>query len=114
MEKRREQRISVTLPVKYWKVHDGSAHTGMAFDITKRGFSLKGSGDLTIEDTIHFELKMIDRSVLGTAMILWGSKPSGRASAQRVGCLILSFAEDNMRILDEYLDRIMVVKVHDE
>jgi hypothetical protein len=106
IERRRYPRLSITLPVKYWKVHDGSVYQSMAFDITKKGFSLKAFHDLIIEDILHFEMKIVQASVIGTAKVLWSRRVAEGPITERAGCIILNFDENSQDIFYEYIDGI--------
>ncbi len=106
-ERRRHPRLSIALPITYWKVHDGSVHHSMAFDIAKRGFSLKEPQDLIIEDTIHFEMKILEKDVTGTAKVLWSGGVVERSDTERAGCIILTLAESSREIYYNFIDGIM-------
>ena len=106
VERRRSPRLSITLPVKYWKVHDGSVHQSMAFDITKQGFSLKPLNDLIIEDVLHFEMKIVQDSVIGTAKVLWSRRVAEGPVTERAGCIILNLDQDGKAIFYDYIDGI--------
>jgi hypothetical protein len=106
VERRKYPRLSIALPVTYWKVHDGSVHQSMAFDITKQGFSLKPLHDLIIEDILHFEMKIVQDSVIGTAKVLWSRRVAEGPITERAGCIILNLDEDSQEIFYDYIDGI--------
>ncbi len=107
VERRRHARLSIALPITYWKVHDGSVHHSMAFDITKRGFSLKHPQDLIIEDIIHFEIKIIEEAVTGTAKVLWSGGVVERSNTERAGCIILTLTESSREVFYNFIDGVM-------
>lgn len=106
-ERRRHARLSIALPITYWKAHDGSVHHSMAFDITKRGFSLKRLQDLIIEDIIHFEITILEKSVIGTAKVLWRVGVVERSNTERAGCIILTLTESSRDVFYSFIDGIM-------
>lgn len=107
MERRRHARLSIALPITYWQVHDGSVHHSMAFDIAKRGFSLKQPQELIIEDIIHFEIKILEETVTGTAKVLWSGGVIKKSNTERAGCIILTLTESSREVLYNFIDGVM-------
>ncbi|MBW2646527.1 MAG: hypothetical protein JRE23_10165 [Deltaproteobacteria bacterium] len=107
MERRRHARLSIALPITYWKVHDESVHRSMAFDITKRGSSSKQPQDLIIEDIIHFEIKILEEAVTGTAKVLWSGGVIERSNTERAGCIILTLTERSREVFYSFIDGVM-------